>query len=114
MSDQPDVISYEDFLKVKMRVAKVVEALPHPNADKLILLKVDLGDERRQLCAGLRGYYEPQALVGKNIILVTNLAPRKMRGEMSEGMLLAATTDGQADVVLLTTDREIPPGSPIS
>lgn len=114
MPDQPDVISYEDFLKVKMRVAKVVEALPHPNADKLILLKVDLGDERRQLCAGLRGYYEPQALVGKNIILVTNLAPRKMRGEMSEGMLLAATTDGQADVVLLTTDREIPPGSPIS
>jgi methionyl-tRNA synthetase len=108
------VISFEDFLKVKMRVAKVVEALPHPNADKLILLKVDLGDERRQVCAGLRGYYEPQALVGKNIILVTNLAPRKMRGEMSEGMLLAATTDGQADVVLLTTDREVPPGSPIS
>ena len=114
MSDQPDVISFEDFLKVKMRVAKVVEASPNPNADKLILLKVDLGDERRQLCAGLRGYYEPQALVGKNIILVTNLAPRKMRGEMSEGMLLAATTDGQADVVLLTTDREVPPGSPIS
>jgi methionine--tRNA ligase beta chain len=114
MTDQQDVIAFEDFAKVKMRVGKVLESRPHPNADKLILLQVDLGDEKRQLCAGLREYYEPEALVGKNIIVVSNLAPRKMRGEISEGMLLAASTPDYAQVILLTTDADIPPGSAVS
>ena len=114
MSDQPDLITIDDFAKLKLRVAKVVEASVHPNADKLILLKVDLGDEQRQLCAGLRGHYEPESLVGKNIIVVANLAPRKMRGELSEGMLLAASTADRSDVVLLTTEKDVPPGSSIS
>ena len=114
MSDQPDVITFDDFTKVKLRVGRVLEAQPHPNADKLILLQVDLGDEKRQLCAGLREHYEPEYLVGKNIIVVANLAPRKMRGEMSEGMLLAASTPDHARVILLTTDDDIPPGSSVS
>ncbi len=114
MSDQPATITFEDFAKVQMRIGRIVEAAPHPNADKLIVLQVDLGTEKRQLCAGLRGYYEPEQMVGKNIVVVTNLAPRKMRGEISEGMLLAASTPGLEQVILLTTDQDIPPGSSVS
>ena len=75
---------------------------------------MDLGDEQRQLCAGLRGHYEPEALVGKSIVVVRNLAPRKMRGEQSEGMLLAASTPDGSRVVVLTTDEEVPAGSSVS
>ena len=116
MSDQPqdDTITIDDFLKIKLRVARVLEAVAHPNADKLILLKIDLGDEQRQLCAGLRGHYEPEQLVGRNVVVVANLAPRKMRGEMSEGMLLAASTAGHEEVIVLTTERDVPPGSSVS
>ena len=114
MADQPDTITFDDFVKLKLRVGKVTEAQPHPNADKLILMQVDLGDEKRQLCAGLRGYYEPEDLVGKNIIMVVNLPPRKMRGLESQGMLLAASTPDHSQVILLTTDKDIAPGSAVS
>ncbi len=114
MADQSETITFDDFLKVQLRVARVVEAGPHPNADKLLLLKVDLGDSQRQLCAGLKGYYEPEQLVGKNIVVVVNLAPRTMRGETSEGMLLAASTPDRSSVVVLTTDQPVPPGSAVS
>ncbi len=112
--EEPSYITIDDFVKIELQVAKVLEATPHPNADKLMLLKVDLGNETRQLCAGIRGYYEAEQLVGKNIVVVANLAPRKMRGEMSQGMLLAGSTPDRSDVVLLTTDRNLPPGSRIS
>ena len=92
----------------------MVEAADHPNADKLLILQVDLGDERRQLVAGLKGYYTPEQLVGQNIIVVTNLAPRMMRGQQSQGMLLAASTEDQSQVILLTTMGGIAPGSAIS
>lgn len=114
MSEPTEVIQFEDFLKVKMRVGKVLEAHDHPNADKLIVLKVDLGDEQRQLCAGLRGHYQADALVGRNVVVVTNLASRTMRGVESNGMLLAASTADHARVILLTTESDIPPGSPVS
>ena len=114
MPDQPETITFEDFAKIKMRVGKIVEAGDHPNADKLLVLKVDLGDEQRQLVAGLKGYYQAEDLVGTNIIVVTNLAPRSMRGVESRGMLLAATTPGYAEVVLLTTREPIAPGSDVS
>ena len=107
-------ISFDDFTKVKIRVGRVLEASDHPNADKLIVLKVDLGDEQRQLVAGLKGHYSTQQLVGKNLIVVTNLAPRKMRGVESQGMLLAAVTNDQNQVVILTTDSEIAPGCAVS
>jgi len=109
-----DTINIDDFLKVKLRVGRVLEAGPHPNADKLIVLKVDLGDEQRQLCAGLKGHYEPEQLVGRNIIVVANLAPRMMRGMESQGMLLAASTPDHSRVILLTPDADIPPGSAVS
>jgi methionyl-tRNA synthetase len=114
MSEMPSTISFEDFVKLDLRIARVTEASQHPNADKLLILKVDLGGETRQLVAGLRGYYEPQDLVGKLIVVVANLAPRKMRGEESQGMLLAASNQNQSQVVLLTPMADIAPGSRVS
>ena len=119
MSEEPQVpvsetISFDDFAKVKLRVGRVIEASEHPNADKLLVLKVDLGDEQRQICAGIKGHYEPEALVGKNLIVVANLAPRRMRGLDSQGMLLAASSADHTQVIVLTTDAEIAPGSSVS
>lgn len=108
-------IQYDDFAKLDLRVAKILEAAPHPNADRLLVLKIDLGCETRQLIAGIRGAYEPEALIGKSIVVVANLAPRKMRGLESQGMLIAAVpaeeTGEKTDVVLLTIDKDVPPGS---
>jgi methionine--tRNA ligase beta chain len=114
MADQPNTISFDEYSKVKLRVGRVIEASDHPNADKLIVLKVDLGDEQRQICAGLKGYYTSEQLMGKNLVLVTNLAPRKMRGIESNGMLLAAVTPDQSQVVVLTTEADVPPGTVVS
>jgi methionine--tRNA ligase beta chain len=109
-----DLISIDDFVKVKLRVGRVVEASEHPNADKLLVLKVDMGDHQRQLCAGLKGYYTPEQLVGRNLIVVSNLAPRMMRGIESQGMLLAASSPDRARVIVLTTESDIEPGSSVS
>ena len=111
---QADIINIEDFARLKLRVGRVVEASDHPNADKLIVLKVDLGDEQRQVVAGLKGHYTPEQLVGRNLVLVTNLAPRMMRGKESQGMLLAASTPDYSRVVVLTTESDIEPGSAVS
>ena len=109
-----DTITFDDFAKIKLRVGRVLEASEHPNADKLLVLKVDLGDEQRQIVAGLKAFYDPESLVGKNLIIVANLAPRKMRGLESQGMLLAASTDDHSQVIIVTTDTDIAPGSGVS
>ena len=109
-----DTITFDDFTKIKLRVGRVLEASVHPNADKLLVLKVDLGDEQRQIVAGLKAFYDPESLVGKNLIIVANLAPRKMRGLESQGMLLAASTDDHSQVIIATTDADIAPGSAVS
>jgi len=111
---KPDTITFDDFTKIKLRVGRVIEAGNHPNADKLLVLKVDLGDEQRQICAGIKGYYTPEQLLGKNIILVANLAPRMMRGVESQGMLLAASNADRSKVIVLTPDADIEPGSIVS
>lgn len=110
-----ETITYDDFAKLDLRVGTVVACEPHPNADRLLKVQVDLGPElgRRQVCAGVRGMYEPEALVGRQIVIVANLAPRKLRGEDSEGMLLAASADEQR-VVLLQPEAEVPAGSAVS
>lgn len=95
-------IVYDDFAKIELRVAKVLEARPHPNADRLMLLQVDVGDAQKQIVAGIRAHYTPEQLVGKLIVVVNNLQPAVLRGETSHGMLLAATSGEQ--VVLLTAD----------
>jgi methionine--tRNA ligase beta chain len=106
-------IRYDDFAKVELRVAKVLEARPHPNADKLLLLRVDLGEgEPRQVVAGIRAHYAPEALVGKNIVVVANLAPAILRGESSNGMLLAATS-GEKVILLTVDDPDCVPGAKI-
>ncbi len=116
MSDAPAIIEFPDFLKVDMRTAKVLEVREHPNADKLICLKIDVGPlGERQVVAGLKPYLDdPQSLVGKTIVIVANLAPRAMRGEDSQGMLLAATSEDRTRVICLTTDEPIEPGCKIS
>jgi methionyl-tRNA synthetase len=97
-----DPITYADFAKLELRVAKVLEVRPHPNADRLLLIKVDVGDEQKQVVAGIRQHYSPEQLVGKLIVIVNNLEPAMLRGESSNGMLLAATSNEK--VVVLTVD----------
>lgn len=114
MSEPPPIVSFDDFLKLDLRIGTVVQADVHPAADKLLVLQVDLGTERRQIVAGIREHYEAAGLVGKQIVVVANLAPRKMRGVDSQGMLLAASTADHGQVILLTTERPIAPGSRVS
>lgn len=113
MSSTNGTISFDQFLQMDLRVGRVLECREHPNADKLLVLQVDLGHEHRQLCAGIRGHYQPDQLVGKNVVVVANLAPRQMRGEISQGMLLAAVSEDRQQIVVLTTEGDITPGSRI-
>ena len=110
------IISYDDFVKLDLRVATIIEAENHPNADKLICLKVDLGGEERQIIAGIRGYYGADELVGKQIVVVANLAGRKMRGLESAGMLLAAHWEGEqgGSLVLISPEKPAVAGSEVS
>lgn len=118
------VIPFDKFAEVDLRVARIVHAENHPAADKLLKLQLDDGSGTpRQICAGIRGYYQPQELVGRLIIIVANLEPRKIRGEESRGMLLAASdlpkdaaaaNGAERKVILLRPDADIPPGSIVS
>jgi methionyl-tRNA synthetase len=107
-------VTYDEFTKLDIRVATILECKDHPNADKLLIMQIDVGGgERRQICAGLRNHYNPEQLVGKQIVLVTNLASRMMRGQISQGMLLAATDttpEGQERVILLGLDQPVAAG----
>ncbi len=95
-----DPIEFDDFAKVRLRVGKVVAAKKHPNADKLLVLQVDAGEGRnRQICAGIASKFTPEQMVGRNVVVVANLKPRKLRGEWSEGMLLASGADEVVDMV---------------
>src|SRR3954451_4693783 len=112
---QPATINYDDFAKLELRVATVVECKPHSNADKLLVLQIELASgERRQICAGLRQHYQPEQLVGKQIVVVANLAPRQMRGEVSQGMLLAATDTASGRVIVVSPSEQAAPGSKVS
>ena len=111
-------VSFEDFQKLDLRVATVTAAEPHPKADRLLLIQVDDGTgSPRQVCAGIKAWYDPQALLGRQVVIVAHLAPRTIRGQESRGMILAAVArddDGAEDVVLLALDRPIAAGSPVS
>ncbi len=96
---RPQHITIDDFAKVELRVAQILVAERVPKADKLLRLEIDLGYEKRQILAGIAQYYEPEKLVGRKIIVVANLAPRKMRGLESNGMLLAASLEDGAPVL---------------
>ncbi len=106
-----DKINYEDFQKLDIRIATVLEAEPVPETTKLLKLKVDLGDESRVLVAGIAETYKPEDIVGKQIPILTNLEPRTIKGVESNGMILAADVDGKA--ILLHPDQKIINGSKI-
>ncbi len=121
MAEAKPQITFDDFAKVDLRVATILECEPHPNADRLLKIQVDDGSGTpRQICAGVRAFYEPADLVGKKIVIVANLAPRKIRGEESNGMLLAASDapkddpEAERNVVLLTPMSEIEAGAIVS
>lgn len=107
------MLSFEDFQNVELRTAKVLEAHDHPNADRLLVVKVDLGEHgERQIVAGIRGHYQPEDLVGRTIVVVANLAPAKLRGEESQGMLLAVVAGDTVRV--LVPDGEVEAGLRVS
>ena len=118
-STSKPMISFEEFAKVDLRVARIVHAENHPSADRLLKLQLDDGSGTpRQICAGIKGHYEPEGLVGRHIVIVANLAPRTIRGEESRGMLLAASDADKGDagrsVVVLTPMSDIAPGAIVS
>ena len=96
-------------MKVDLRIARVVEAKPVDGADKLLALTLDLGDSTRKVFAGIKAAYDPASLVGRQVIVVANLEPRKMRFGVSEGMVLAAGPGGE-DIFLLSPDEGAEPG----
>ncbi|HXQ22568.1 MAG TPA: methionine--tRNA ligase subunit beta [Candidatus Acidoferrales bacterium] len=105
-------ISIDDFRTVELRVATITAAAPHPNADRLVVLTIDLGSEQRQLVAGIRAHYAPEDLVGKQIVVVANLQPATLRGVESQGMLLAAS-DGEGRLALVTPEKPVAPGAQV-
>ena len=109
--DEPKRISIDRFFDVQLRVAQVLEAERIEGTDKLMKLQIDLGEEKRQLVAGVATSYEPDALIGKRIIVVANLKPAKIRGVESQGMLLAADFEGRP--IVASFDEAIPPGTQV-
>ena len=101
-------IKYDDFMKVELRTAKITLAERVEGADRLLRLELEVGDEERQIVAGIAQFYEPEALVGKMIVMVFNLKPAKIRGVKSNGMLLAASTE--ESLKLVTIDGDFPTG----
>ena len=105
----PAQITYDDFMKVELRVATIKAAEDIPKSSKLVKLTVDLGDEQRTIVAGIRKSYAPDQLVGRQVVIVANLQPAKLMGVESQGMVLAASQDG--DAVLLHPEHEVPAGT---
>lgn len=109
----PDgVITYDDFMKVQLKVGKVKEAVAIEGSEKLIKMQVEVGGETRQIVSGIRQWYSPEAMVGKTIVVVANLKPAKLFGTLSEGMLLAAECDGE--LKLVTIDGDMKSGTRVS
>lgn len=103
------MITIEDFKKLDLRIAEILSVAPHPQADRLWVLRVRIGEEERTLVAGIRGRYTDSELAGKKIVVVTNLEPAAIRGVRSEGMLLAASNE--AGLTLIVPEREISSGA---
>ena len=103
------MITYEDFRKVELKIATIKEAKPHPNADKLYVVTVDINGVARQVVAGIRLFYSEESLVGKQVVVVENLTPAVIRGVESQGMILAASDESGISVV--SPDRRVQDGS---
>ena len=99
----------DDFRKLELKVAEIVSVEAHPNADRLWLLQVRIGSEERRIVAGIKAFYTPEQLVGKKVVVVANLEPAVIRGVESQGMLLAASTEGELAIVI--PEKNLPSGS---
>ncbi|HLR04634.1 MAG TPA: methionine--tRNA ligase subunit beta, partial [Pyrinomonadaceae bacterium] len=107
-----NLIDITDFAKVELRVGEVLTAERIPKADKLLLITVDIGEEKpRQILAGIAQYYEPEQLIGRKIVVVANLKPRNLRGYESQGMLLAASVGEEGKPVIATFAEDVPNGA---
>lgn len=111
-SKEEEFITIEDFDKIQLKVAEIIEAKDHPKADKLLILKLKVGEEERQVVSGIKKFYSPEDLSGKKVVIVANLKPIKLRGEESKGMILAAERDGK--LTLVSTLEDIESGATIS
>jgi len=109
-----ETITFDDFAKLDLRVATILSAEHVPKADKLLKLRIKIGDEERSLAAGIAEYYKPEELVGKKIVVVANLEPRKLRGIESQGMLLAAGSKETGACVLISHEKEVDDGVKVS
>jgi methionyl-tRNA synthetase len=109
---EEEMISFDEFKRMQLKIARIISAQPAPDSDKLLILEVDLGEDKRQLVAGIAEQYQPQDLIGKLVVVVANLKPAKIRGIESQGMLLAAEHDGK--LVILAPDGDIAPGAVVT
>ncbi len=107
------IISHEDFEKLDLRVGEIIEVEDIAGADKLYKLTINIGEETRTVCAGVKKYYSKDELKGKKIILLANLAPRKLKGVESQGMILAAVNKDENEIVLLSPESDIEVGSKV-
>ncbi len=110
--EHKDEVEYDAFAALELRVALVTHAEPHPKADKLLVLTVQLGPESRTIVAGIRAHYAPDELINKRVVIVANLKPARLRGVTSQGMLLAAE-DADGHLALVSVEREMPAGSEV-
>ena len=110
VTENKTFISIDDFAKIDLRIAKILRAQHVEGAEKLLQLELDLGDEKRQVFAGIKSAYQPEELTGKLIVMVANLAPRKMRFGVSEGMMLVAKGNGEKDLWIISPETGAMPG----
>lgn len=106
------MITFEQFKQMDIRIAKITACENHPNADKLYVLSVDTGEGTKKLVAGIRQHYTAEELINRKVVMVNNLEPATIRGQSSEGMILA-TRDGEK-LAILAPDKEVKAGSPVS
>lgn len=105
------MVSLEEFKRLDIRVARILEVKDHPHADKLLVLKIDTGEKQKQIVAGIKNFYKREDLLEKQIVVIDNLEPVTLRGELSEGMLLAAQSEGI--ISALTPDRSMKEGAKV-
>jgi len=105
------MVTFEEFKKLEIKIAQIKEVKEHPNADKLYVITIDLGDKTKQIVVGIKGYYKPQDLLGRQIAVVDNLEPAVLRGVESQAMLLAA--QDEKGIAILTPDRAMKLGSTV-
>ena len=106
-------ISFDEWQKLDIRIGEILEVEDHPNADNLLVMKVNVGEEERNLVAGLKGHYDKDELVGKKVVIFMNLKPVELRGVKSEGMVLAAVEGDDEKIVLLSPEQDIANGAKI-